>query len=79
VLLKREKMLMEPLGARKPVDGLEPHPAGELALSHGFALPFKVTPKTSPLASSPGGLQWRQKNFVMIYMAGQGEVFQGFA
>jgi hypothetical protein len=80
LLLKREKMLMEPLSARKPVDGLEPHPAGELALSHGLALPFKITPKNRLcLHDRPAGLQSRRENFVLIYMAGQGDVFQGFA
>src|SRR5262249_34932755 len=48
LLLKRKKLLMEPLGPRKPVDRVEPHPAGKLALSHGLALPFQVTPKTGP-------------------------------
>jgi len=50
MLIEREKLLMQPLRAREPVDGLEPHPACELALSHGPALPFEVTPETGAAA-----------------------------
>src|SRR5208282_2810011 len=46
MLIEREKLLVQPLGTRKPVDRLEPHPACELALCHGLALPFKVWPET---------------------------------
>jgi hypothetical protein len=35
---------VKPLGARKPVDRLEPHPACKLAFRHWLALPLNDTP-----------------------------------